>query len=98
MFKPLTQNEIEEIVRLVLKSTEERLKDQEIQIEFDQSVIKEIASKSYTPQFGARPIKRAVQREIENLLSEEILQNRVQIKDHIRIVFKNKRFEIEKEN
>jgi ATP-dependent Clp protease ATP-binding subunit ClpC len=88
MFKALGQNEINEIVKLVLNDTEKLLKDQNIEIEFDRSVVTEVAKRSYNPQFGARPIKRAVQREIDNYLSTLILENKIKAGDQLKMSFK----------
>ncbi|MEO6728909.1 MAG: ATP-dependent Clp protease ATP-binding subunit [Candidatus Dojkabacteria bacterium] len=96
MFKALTMQEVERIVVLVLQSTKKLLKDQDIEITFDKSVISEVARVSFNPQFGARPIKRTVQREIDNLISHELLQDNIKAGDKIKVSFKGNKFEIEK--
>ncbi len=97
MFKALTELEVEQIVNLVLDSTKRLMHAQNIEVEFDKNVIKEIAVRSFNPQFGARPIKRAVQREIDNLLSQMILEDKIHSGDKIKIVFKKNKFDIEKQ-
>lgn len=82
-FQPLSEEHINQIIHLVLNDTRKLLAEQNITIEFDQSVIDFVAISSYNPQFGARPIRRAVQREVENFLSEQLLQNNIQSGDDI---------------
>lgn len=96
IFKGLTQAEVEKIVELVLKETVELVKEQGIGITFDLSVGKHIASENYSPEFGARPIKRAVSREVENFLSQKILENEIQPGDSIKMSWKNGKWVIEK--
>jgi len=95
MFKALTEKEVEKIVELVLKSTKELMKAQDIDVEFDKSAVKELAIESYNPQFGARPIRRAVQREVDNLLSEMILEDKIKKGDKVKVSFKNNKFLVE---
>ncbi len=95
MFKALTQKEVEKIVELVLDHTKRLMHAQNIEIEFDKSVVKEIARVSFNPQFGARPIKRAVQREIDNLLSTEILNDKLHSGDKVKVSFKGNKFSVE---
>lgn len=96
MFRALTASEVEKIVKLVLDDTKRLMKAQNIEIDFDESVVKEIAKQSYNPQFGARPIRRAVQREIDNMLANELLEDRIHSGEKIKVMFKNNRFEVEK--
>jgi len=96
MFKALNMQEVEKIVLLVLENTKKLLKDQDIDVTFDKSVVAEIARASFNPQFGARPIKRTVQREIDNLISHELLQDKIKAGDKVKIKFKGTRFEVEK--
>jgi ATP-dependent Clp protease ATP-binding subunit ClpC len=96
MFKALTPTELEKIVRLTLAKTKSLMKDQNIEVEFDPVVIVELAKKSFDPQFGARPVKRTVQREIDNLLSQEILEDRIKAGDKVKVGFKNGKFVVHK--
>jgi len=96
IFKPLNQQAVEQIVRLQLQEVVNRLKDMYITVEFTENVIKEIAKIGYSPQFGARPIKRAIQREIENLIANKILQNEVQKGYRMIVDFVNNSFKIQK--
>ncbi|GAB3893221.1 ATP-dependent chaperone ClpB [Larkinella knui] len=78
MFQPLTKREIRKIVGLQFKHIQERLAEQGISIEADQDVLDKLAEEGFDPQFGARPLKRVMQRRILNALSKEILAGRIQ--------------------
>ncbi|GAB3935103.1 ATP-dependent chaperone ClpB [Larkinella terrae] len=78
MFQPLTKREIRKIVNLQFKNIQERLAEQGMVIEADQEVLDKIAEEGFDPQFGARPLKRVMQRRILNALSKEILAGRIQ--------------------
>ncbi|HOK36668.1 MAG TPA: ATP-dependent chaperone ClpB, partial [Paludibacteraceae bacterium] len=78
MFKPLNRPQIEEIVRLQLKNIQEMLKQNGIQLEATDKAIKLIADLGYDPQFGARPVKRVIQKLILNDLSKQIIAGAIQ--------------------
>lgn len=73
MFTPLTSANIKEIVSLQLKSVTKMLANQHITLDATPEAIEYLAQKGYDPQFGARPVKRVIQREVLNKLSKEIL-------------------------
>ncbi len=90
MFTALNPMDVEQIVKLELEKTKKLLKEQKIEIDFDKSVYAQIVKVGYDPQFGARPLKRAIQREIDNFLSIQILENNIKSNDHIKLSFRNK--------
>ncbi len=73
VFKALSPVELESIVKLQITKTTELLAQQNINIEVTSAAIKHLALSSYDPDFGARPIRRAVQREIEDKITDKIL-------------------------
>ncbi len=77
LFTPLNRQEIKEIVRLQLSRVTESLLKQNIQISFDDSVSELIANEGFDPDFGARPIKRMIQRNLLNELSKAIISGKV---------------------
>ena len=77
MFTPLTNANIKEIVSLQLKSVIKMLAHQNITLDATPEAIEYLAQKGYDPQFGARPVKRVIQREVLNQLSKEILAGKV---------------------
>lgn len=77
MFTPLTDKNIKEIVGLQLKSVIKMLAQQHITMDATPEAVAYLAEKGYDPQFGARPVKRVIQREVLNQLSKEILAGKV---------------------
>ncbi|SMC50679.1 ATP-dependent chaperone ClpB [Cellulophaga tyrosinoxydans] len=77
MFTPLTKNNIVKIVSLQLDQLKKMLAKQNITIDATPESIKYLAEKGYDPQYGARPIKRVIQREVLNTLSKEILSGAI---------------------
>ncbi len=88
MFTPLSVYEIRKIVELQLRSLKKKLLNQEITIHVSEKGINWITRLSYNPQFGARPIKRTIQRHILNELSKQILTDTVSKEKIILIDFK----------
>ncbi|HKL35312.1 MAG TPA: AAA family ATPase, partial [Salegentibacter sp.] len=77
MFSPLTQQDIKKIVSLQLKGVKKMLEKQHIVLDATEEAIRFLASRGFDPQFGARPVKRVVQREVLNKLSKEILAGNI---------------------
>ncbi len=77
MFTPLTDANIAQIVGLQLKSVAKMLAQQGITMDATPEAVKYLSEKGFDPQFGARPVKRVIQREVLNLLSKEILAGKI---------------------
>ncbi|MEL4308694.1 ATP-dependent chaperone ClpB [Joostella sp. CR20] len=77
MFTPLTATNIKEIVRLQLKSIAKMVAKQNITLDATEEAIAHLAKIGYDPQYGARPVKRVLQKEVLNNLSKEILSGKV---------------------
>jgi ATP-dependent Clp protease ATP-binding subunit ClpC len=73
VFHQLTPKEIIQIVDLMIAKVDDRLKDRDMGLELDQNAKDLLAERGYDPVLGARPLRRTVQREIEDNLSEKIL-------------------------
>ena len=73
VFHQLTEEDIIQIVDLMIAKVDERLKDRDMGIELSPSAKSLLAKKGYDPVLGARPLRRTIQREIEDHLSEKIL-------------------------
>lgn len=78
MFRPLSTKDLRKIVSIQFKLIQQRLQDNGIKIEADDKVLDLLGKVGFDPQFGARPLKRLLQREILNELSKEILSGKVQ--------------------
>ena len=77
MFTPLSREDIREVVRLQLAQLKKVLADQHITIDATEEAVAYLAEKGFDPQYGARPIKRTIQREVLNNLSKEILRGNI---------------------
>ncbi|PKP24713.1 MAG: ATP-dependent chaperone ClpB [Bacteroidetes bacterium HGW-Bacteroidetes-2] len=77
MFTPLTKNNIQEIVGLQLKGLSKMLAKQHITLDATEEAIIYLAIKGFDPQYGARPVKRVIQKEVLNELSKEILAGKI---------------------
>lgn len=77
MFTPLNEKEIEEIVGLQIKSIQKMLAVNGIELEVTPEALHYLAEEGYDPEFGARPVKRVIHREILNQLSKDILAQKV---------------------
>ena len=78
MFKPLGKKEIRRIVEIQFNELKKTLKDSGVELQPDEKVFDMLAEVGFDPQFGARPLKRAIQRRVLNELSKEIIANKVQ--------------------
>ncbi|MDY4663250.1 MAG: ATP-dependent chaperone ClpB [Alloprevotella sp.] len=85
MFSPLTESEIRQIVRLQIDAIVRRLQSQEVSLTVDESAVGLIASAGFDPEFGARPVKRALQRLLLNDLSRALLGGTVDRRRPIRV-------------
>jgi ATP-dependent Clp protease ATP-binding subunit ClpB len=77
MFTPLNEEEIKDIVRLQIKQVQKKLEKIQVKIEVTDKAVELISKEGFDPLFGARPIKRIIQRELLNKLSKEILANTI---------------------
>lgn len=75
MFQPLLKEEIKGIIKLQLESLKNLVAENGINLQFSEYVLDFLAENGFDPQFGARPLKRLIQKEIINQLSKKILAN-----------------------
>jgi ATP-dependent Clp protease ATP-binding subunit ClpB len=85
MFTPLDEEEIKSIVRIQIKNIIASLASKEFNLSFTEDVINYIAKKGFDPQYGARPIKRAIQKELLNTLSKAIIAGEIEKNKPIQI-------------
>ena len=84
VFHALEQSEIDQIARLMMRSVEKRLAERGIRLTVDEDALKLISAAGYDLQYGARPLRRAIQRIVEDALSEEILMGHIRLGDEVR--------------
>ncbi len=84
VFKPLTMRELSQIIDLLVDNVNKRLVERNIRIELTESAKKELVARGYDPAFGARPLKRTLQKYIETPLADRIIRG--EIKDGMTVV------------
>ena len=85
VFKQLEEKEIGEIVDLMLKASIGRLKERDIKVKVSESMKKHICQKGFDPVYGARPLKRVIQSDVEDKLAEGLLDGKIKDGDNIKI-------------
>ena len=88
MFTPLTEQEIRQIVGLQLKGVERMAAANGIALQFSDAAVAYLAEKGYDPQFGARPVKRAIQELVLNELSKQILSGKIDRGHAVKVDFR----------
>jgi ATP-dependent Clp protease ATP-binding subunit ClpB len=91
MFKPLTVDQIREIVNIQLSGLMEMLSSRNIYLSVKDEVITWLTERGYDPQSGARPVKRLIQKELVNELSKEIISGTIRKEDRISVDIKDDR-------
>ena len=85
MFEPLSQTDIRDILRMQIAGLQERLSENGVTISFTQEFEDYMSTKGYEPAYGARPIKRLMQKELINLLAKNILDGHVHRESEIQV-------------
>lgn len=96
VFAHLTQEEIREIVDLMLKDLLKRLAERELSVDVTDEVKDHLAKNGYSEAYGARPLRRLIQRKIEDNLAEEILSGKYSAGDTIRLTLVDEKIAFEK--
>ena len=88
-FDPLTRDDIRQIVRIQMNILRKKLEDDNVELSFTKAFEDDMVENGYDPEYGARPVKRLIQRELVNQLAREILEGRIR---------KDSRIEVDCEN
>ncbi len=96
VFHALDEANIAQIARVQLKYLERRIEAMDMRLQVSDAAVAELAKAGFDPVYGARPLKRAIQQQIENPLSKELLEGRFAPKDTIRVDVKGGRFTFDK--
>lgn len=83
VFHPLEEADIRKIAGLMVAQVQRRLQEQGIELHMPDEAVAYLAKAGFDPQYGARPLRRAIQRTVEDALSEEILAGRVHLGDTV---------------
>ena len=97
VFRKLDTESIEKITNLMLDEFVKRVESQDIQVKFTDELIKHISKVGFDDMYGARPLRRAIQREIEDKFAETMLDNEIKIGDKVKIDYVDNKVVISKE-
>ena len=86
IFEPLAAEALREIVRLEVRKVERRLRDRELALEVEDAVLDLLAREGYDPVFGARPLRRVIERRVQNPLAQAILRGEFRPGDQVRVL------------
>jgi ATP-dependent Clp protease ATP-binding subunit ClpB len=96
VFQALDRRQIEAIARIQLRRLEARLAAQDLKLVVSDAALAELAKVGFDPVYGARPLKRAIQQQIENPIAKLVLEGKVGPKDVVPVDFKDGRFTFER--
>ena len=96
VFDRLSEDDIKQIAKIMLNSLNDRLADNGIKVEFTDEAISKIAKSGFDVTYGARPLRRAIQTEIEDMLSEKIIDGEVKNGDSITVDVSEDKFIVNK--
>ncbi|SEM66776.1 ATP-dependent chaperone ClpB [Nitrosomonas marina] len=96
VFHALSEKHIQSIARIQLQYLEKRMAAMEMHLQVSDEALAELSQVGFDPVFGARPLKRAIQAQIENPLAKEILEGRFAAKDNVLVVYKDGNMEFTK--
>ncbi|SDJ09739.1 ATP-dependent Clp protease ATP-binding subunit [Natribacillus halophilus] len=95
VFHSLEKKHIREIVGLMAKELQTRLNEQEVNFELTDEAMEKIADEGFDPDYGARPLRRALQKQVEDRLSEELLRGNIEKGQTAVIAYRDGEFEVE---
>jgi len=95
VFSSLSEEDIEEIIKLQIKKTQELLNEHNITINVDAKAQKYLLEKGFDPEYGARPLRRLIQRELENVLSSRMLSGDLSDGDTVNVSAKKDSLDID---
>ena len=87
LFSPLTKNEIKKIVELQFDKLSNKLKDKDIDLSITDEALEKLSELGFDPEYGARPVKRVIQKNILDNLSKMILSEKVSTKNKLIVDF-----------
>ncbi len=89
VFHPLDEDNIRDIAGMMLRQVASRLTERNITLTWDASVAAKLAQDGYDPKFGARPLRRMIQRTVEDMLSEELLMGHIALGDAVHLTVRD---------
>ena len=96
VFSRLTKDDIKNIAGVMLEGLKARLKANDIDVSFEDAAIEKIAEAGFDPVYGARPLRRTIQSQLEDLISEKIIDGEISSGDSIKVVVLDDKLNVEK--
>jgi len=90
VFHSLEKKHIKEIVKLMIEQVQKRVKEQEITFTITDRAVEKIAEEGFDPEYGARPLRRSIQKNIEDLISQELLKGTIKKGEEFKIGLNSK--------
>ena len=85
MFQRLTEDELRTITRMLLEKTVQRLREKDIEVQFSPEAVNWVAERGYQPEFGARPLRRAIERHVDDRISDLLLDGRLEAGSRLKV-------------
>src|SRR5699024_8978528 len=90
VFHSLEKKHMKDIVKLMVAQVQNRVAEQDIQFTITDRAIEKIAEDGFDPEYGARPLRRSIQKNIEDMISEELLKGTIQKGQEVKVGLNNK--------
>ena len=97
VFHALEPDDIQKIAALMLASVANRMSERDMTLVYDDEVVKYLATEGYDAKFGARPLRRTIQRLVEDALSEEIIAGKIALGNTVKLLIENDKIAFQKE-
>ena len=97
VFRALTEQDIEEVARRMLKTVAGRMEAMDIHLDASDEAVKELAKEGFDPRYGARPLRRAIQNQVEDAVAEQMLEGQLKSGDTARICLRDGKVVIAKD-
>ncbi|MCR4882233.1 MAG: ATP-dependent Clp protease ATP-binding subunit [Clostridiales bacterium] len=90
VFHSLSEENIQDIARLMLRQVADLLRERNVSLSWEEDVVTYLGKTGYDPKFGARPLRRLIQRTVEDTISEEMLAGNIQLGENLRLYLDDK--------
>jgi len=92
IFDPLTEDDLKKIIELMIRDVDQRLSEHGVHVELTEAAKGQLVKEGYDPNFGARPLRRTIQRRVENPLAKRMLAGEFREGDTVLVDFANGEF------
>lgn len=96
VFRALTEQDIEEVARRMLKTVADRMETMDIHLDASDEAVKELAKEGFDPKYGARPLRRAIQSKVEDAVAEKMLDGTLKTGDTAKLAVEDDKLVVTK--